>query len=256
MAGYLYACHPGGDLHRVKIGFTTSCDPEGYCHKSFGRTLCPLHILRVAPTSNARLAEGLCHHLLAQDRLDSRHEVFDLSSIRDGMAGEARLDRAIEEVHKIDSLSGTAIPVEVDFNQRKRRKEERAHAKIQRQRAAERKAARKRAREEADADREAQRRFRQHARELPARQQRTLEAFCASDVLNYGQGLYTRLAAFRDAARAWAQDQGLPEPHLSTSRLDPIFEAKGLSISKKGRRAESELVTRNAVWLDGVTLLK
>jgi len=68
MAGFVYACCPEGETSRVKIGFTTSNDPEKYCRTHHAGTLCPLVILRATGYANARLAEQGIHFVLAADR--------------------------------------------------------------------------------------------------------------------------------------------------------------------------------------------
>lgn len=79
MKGYIYAVCRTGDASAVKIGFTTSFAVEQYLHDSYSRTLSPLQILLVIPVSNARLSEGVIHHVLQPYRIMNEHELFNLS---------------------------------------------------------------------------------------------------------------------------------------------------------------------------------
>jgi len=109
MQGFVYACCPQGELHRVKIAYTCSADPEHYCHTQYGRTLCPLEILCTSSHRNARVAESIYHHLLAMDRIDPNHDLFDLATLREGLSGIERLHRARQMVVDIDDTSDPPV---------------------------------------------------------------------------------------------------------------------------------------------------
>lgn len=205
MAGYLYACQPEGDLRRVKIGSTLSDDPESHCRFRHGRALTPLHILRLLPTGNARVAVVLCHHLLFQD---STRGLFDLSGVRDGFTGEVRLDRALALVRFADEQAGACLPAQVDSHNTQ-----------------------------------------QHTDAM-----HSLDGFLQSDRVRLGQGLYVQLAAFKAAARTWAQRQGVPPPDLHATTLKPWLESRGITISPKERRTTADMVKSNTLWLNGVVL--
>ena len=110
----MYACHPEDDMSRVKIGFTTAEDPEKYCRTQHARTLCPLSILRISAHANGRVAEQVTHLILSSDRIDDKHEVFNLAMTRKGLNGPERLDEALNAVAKLDLLSGLPVPVAKD----------------------------------------------------------------------------------------------------------------------------------------------
>ncbi|KAL3159503.1 hypothetical protein ABBQ38_009921 [Trebouxia sp. C0009 RCD-2024] len=110
--GYVYAVCNRGHYSSIKIGLTTIACVERYLHESYSRALSPLEIIFVIPVANARLAESLLHHILAQHRVDERHELFDLSQAMD------KLQMAKEAVLLHDEQSGlpkpTARPVSLE----------------------------------------------------------------------------------------------------------------------------------------------
>ena len=107
--GYVYAVCQRGLRHSVKIGFTSLLTVEKYLHDCYSRSLSPLQILLVLPTSNARLAESLIHHTLAEYCLHERHELFDLA------AGLELLLQARELVVMADRMANTPLPPERPF---------------------------------------------------------------------------------------------------------------------------------------------
>lgn len=103
-AGWIYACCTRGDLHAVKVGYTTNLVPEDYCHREYSRTFVPLEIEYAFSTANARLAESITHYIIRDLSRDPKHEVFDL---RDNMH---LLDEAKEMVHQLDHKAGLEVP--------------------------------------------------------------------------------------------------------------------------------------------------
>lgn len=85
-----------------------------------------------------------------------------------------------------------------------------------------------------------------------------LEAFCQSDALEWGPGLFLKLAEFKDAAREWARARaGSPwavgSMSLGTDSLADVLGHRGVRVSQKQRRTVRNVVS-NTVWLDGVAL--
>ncbi len=108
--GYVYAVCQQGNHASVKVGYTTLLAVEQYVHESYSRSLSPLQILRVLPTSHASLAEKNVHHYLTPHRLHHKHELFDLSSGRLSL-----FDEACDIVRGLDRASGLPVPLDRFF---------------------------------------------------------------------------------------------------------------------------------------------
>lgn len=68
------------ELSRVKAGYFSGNDLENQVHQSYARSLTPLVIYDYVPSHNPKWAETTIHIALNKWRLNSRNEIFDLSS--------------------------------------------------------------------------------------------------------------------------------------------------------------------------------
>lgn len=102
-SGFLYAVARQGDLTAVKIGYTCAKDPWAYC-RAYNRTMVPVEILQLLPTSNAPLAEKMAHHFLMSKRVSMQHEVFDMHICAN------RLQDCFRHIEAFDIMSGQPRP--------------------------------------------------------------------------------------------------------------------------------------------------
>lgn len=239
MAGFVYACHTASDTMHVKIGFTTQPDPNQYCRNNFGRTFCPLNVLVIAPFAHARAAETVVHTVLAPDRLDSHHEMFDLSYIRHKMTGEQRLQQALDMAAAVDGASGGAPPIAVDAQAARQEKRARKAQQAQQARAsaAAARQAKERGKERAAEDERKQRASRKASRiarvgaaRRAARQAAAAEIErWAAERLEFGETdeYRVRKSAWYADYKAWARSSGqrLLGPKQAAVALKQLFPA-------------------------------
>lgn len=98
MWGYVYAVCNQGHYASVKVGYTSSLAIENYVSLHYSRSLTPLEVVFAMPVANARLSEATLHHMLAPQRVDDNHELFDLS----------------ENMHKLEAAS--QVIMQQDFH--------------------------------------------------------------------------------------------------------------------------------------------
>ena len=103
LAGFLYGACTRGHYDTVKIGYTSSSDPEQYIHTSYSRAMVPLQIIAIVPVANAKLMEKLVHYQLHPQRVDNRHEVFHMAH-PDGTFRQDIWDDAIRIVLYLSAL--------------------------------------------------------------------------------------------------------------------------------------------------------
>ncbi len=110
VCGYIYAVCQQGDYASVKIGLTTVLSVERFVCDNYNRSLAPLQLIHVLPTSNCRLAESVVHHFLNPCRLHSKHELFDLSD------GFHKLHKALNIVQELDQEAQLPFPIDRPFD--------------------------------------------------------------------------------------------------------------------------------------------
>lgn len=136
LAGFLYGVCTRGHYDTVKIGYTSSSDPEQYVYTSYSRAMVPLQIIAIVSVANAKLMEKLVHYQLHPQRVDSRHEVFHMAH-PDGTFRQDIWDDAIRIVQQCDAKSGLALPQPVQTrmyrnqHQQAERRQQKAQHKAQ-----------------------------------------------------------------------------------------------------------------------------